>query len=51
MRGLVICRIIQNLEAKHPGFLDSIDCFAGTSTGSIIAALLAVSKFNSLLYT
>ena len=32
---------LQRLEAQCPGFLDSVDLFVGTSTGSILAAGLA----------
>jgi patatin-like phospholipase/acyl hydrolase len=41
IRGLLSIIIIQRLEAAHPGFLDQIDLFAGTSTGGILALGLA----------
>ena len=41
IRGLLTIIIIQRLEAAHPGFLDQIDLFAGTSTGGILALGLA----------
>jgi uncharacterized protein len=41
IRGLLTIIIIQRLEAAHPGFLDQVDLFAGTSTGGILALGLA----------
>lgn len=41
IRGLLTIIIIQRLEAAHPGFLDQIELFAGTSTGGILALGLA----------
>ena len=42
VRGLVACVILERLEAAHPGFLDQVDLFAGTSTGAIVALGMAV---------
>ena len=42
IRGLMSAQILRRISEKFPTFLDSIDMFAGTSTGSIISSLLAV---------
>ncbi len=44
IRGLLTSRLLERIEAASPGFLGSIDLFAGTSTGAILAAALATGK-------
>lgn len=41
IRGLLVSRLLERLEARRPGFLGSVDLLAGTSTGAIIALCLA----------
>lgn len=41
IRGALSIEILYRLTIKYPNLLDEIDLFTGTSTGSIIAALLA----------
>lgn len=41
IRGLLTSRLLERLEAAQPGFLGSVDLFAGTSTGGILALALA----------
>lgn len=41
IRGLLTTVVLERLEAKVPGWLDKVDCVAGTSTGGIIALGLA----------
>lgn len=41
IRGALSIEILHRLTLKYPNLLDEIDLFTGTSTGSIIAALLA----------
>jgi patatin-like phospholipase/acyl hydrolase len=41
IRGLLMCGLLERLEAEVPGFLDSVDLIAGTSTGGILALGLA----------
>jgi uncharacterized protein len=41
IRGIVSATIVLRLESAHPGFLSSVDMFAGTSTGAILACGLA----------
>lgn len=41
IRGLLTSRILERLEQARPGFLDSLDLIAGTSSGGIIALGLA----------
>jgi patatin-like phospholipase/acyl hydrolase len=41
IRGLLTIILIQRLESAHPGFLDQVELFAGTSTGAILALGLA----------
>src|SRR5215213_1985690 len=41
IRGLVTAMLLEDLEAKCPGFLSQVALFAGTSTGGIIALGLA----------
>lgn len=43
-RGLLMNSILLRLENERPGLLDSIDIFAGTSAGSISAALIAAAS-------
>ncbi len=44
IRGYLTILLLEMLEENRPGFLDQIDLFAGTSTGSIIALALAYGK-------
>lgn len=44
IRGLITAILLERLEAVHPGFLDSFDLFAGTSTGGLLALGLAAGK-------
>jgi uncharacterized protein len=41
IRGALSIELLHRITSNHPYFLDKIDLFSGTSTGSIIAALLA----------
>ena len=41
IRGIVTTLLLQDLQTKVPNFLGSVDVFAGTSTGAIIALGLA----------
>lgn len=41
IRGVLTAALLERLQDHHPGFLDQVDLFAGTSTGGIIALLLA----------
>lgn len=41
IRGLLTTVMIQRLSAAVPGWLDKIDCVAGTSTGGILALAIA----------
>lgn len=41
IRGILTARLLVQLDAKVPGFLDKTDLFAGTSTGAILALGLA----------
>jgi uncharacterized protein len=41
IRGLLTVALLERLERARPGFLDRVDLFAGTSTGSILALGLA----------
>ena len=41
IKGLMTARILERLEAAHPGWLATADLFAGTSTGGILALALA----------
>ena len=42
-RPLVMCLLLAKLQKLRPGLLDSIDVFAGTSSGSAVAALLSLA--------
>jgi len=44
IRGLLTSRLLERIEAASPGFLGSIDLFAGTSTGAILALALASGR-------
>lgn len=44
VRGVYTARLLERLEAAQPGFLASVDLFAGTSTGSILALALAAGR-------
>ena len=41
IRGLITVILLERLESAHPGFLEEIDLFAGTSTGGILALAVA----------
>lgn len=41
IRGLITAMLLENLEARCPGFLSKVTLFSGTSTGGIIALGLA----------
>lgn len=41
IRGLLSCKLLERLDRLHPGFLEKVDLFAGTSTGGILALGLA----------
>ena len=41
IRGITTLQLIKRMEARFPGFLASIDMFAGSSTGGITATYLA----------
>lgn len=40
-RPLLMIGILEELEARSPGFLESVDLYAGTSAGSVIIAFIA----------
>ncbi len=44
IRGVLSCTLIDRLEQANPGFLESIDLFAGTSTGGILTLGLGAGK-------
>ncbi len=44
IRGTLTIRIIERLDQMVPGWLDKVDLFAGTSTGGILALLLASGR-------
>lgn len=52
IKGALSVGILNRICDKYPTFLDEVDLFAGTSTGSIIASLLAnnipVKELNNL---
>jgi patatin-like phospholipase/acyl hydrolase len=37
IRGVITAAILERLELAQPGFMKTIDLFAGTSTGGILA--------------
>lgn len=41
IKGALSVEILNRICSEYPSFLDEVDLFAGTSTGSIIASLLA----------
>jgi uncharacterized protein len=41
IRGILTIVLLERLETAHPGFLDQIDLFVGTSTGGLLALGLA----------
>jgi patatin-like phospholipase/acyl hydrolase len=41
LRGVLTAKLLERLETAVPGFLDSVDLFAGTSTGGILVLGLA----------
>lgn len=41
IRGTLTIRLIERLSEKYPAFLDNVDLIAGTSTGGILALVLA----------
>jgi patatin-like phospholipase/acyl hydrolase len=44
IRGIMTAILLQRLEESHPGFLEQIDLFAGTSTGGLLALGLAAGR-------
>lgn len=44
IRGVLTAQLLNLIEQREPGFLASVDMFAGTSTGAILAAGLAQGK-------
>jgi patatin-like phospholipase/acyl hydrolase len=44
VRGVLTARLLHRIAEKAPGLLDNVDLLAGTSTGAIIAASLAVGN-------
>ncbi len=44
IRGVLTCTLLERIEQANPGFLDSIDLIAGTSTGGILALGFAAGK-------
>ena len=44
IRGIVSSRLLERLESAHPGVLERVDLFAGTSTGGILALSLAAGR-------
>lgn len=49
IRGALSVGILTKICEKYPNFLDDVDLFAGTSTGSLIALSLAYNKDINLL--
>jgi patatin-like phospholipase/acyl hydrolase len=41
IRGIITAILLERLEEAHPGFVQSFDLFAGTSTGGILALAFA----------
>lgn len=41
IRGIISATILERLEEAHPGFINEIELFAGTSTGGILSLGLA----------
>lgn len=41
VRGVLSARLLERINDKTPGFIDSFDLIAGTSTGSILASALS----------
>ena len=41
IRGLISAILLQRIESSHPGFLNQVHLFAGTSTGGLLALGLA----------
>lgn len=37
IRGVLTARLLERLEVEHPGMLQKVDLFAGTSTGGLLA--------------
>lgn len=49
VRGIFSSRVVARLREMVPGFLDKVDLFAGTSTGSLLAAGLAAGMMPAEL--
>jgi patatin-like phospholipase/acyl hydrolase len=41
MGGYLTLKLLEKIESERPGFLDSVDIFAGTSAGAINSSILA----------
>jgi Ca2+-binding EF-hand superfamily protein len=41
MKGAIQATVIARIEREYPGFISSVDCFAGTSVGALLAASYA----------
>ena len=41
VKGLITAEVIRIIEKHRPGFIKKIDCFTGSSSGSIVSALFA----------
>ncbi len=44
IRGLLSVILLERLEARHPGMMDQVDLYAGTSTGGLLALGLAAGR-------
>ncbi len=44
IRGILTARVLERLEEALPGFIESIDLFAGSSTGGLLAVGLASGR-------
>lgn len=51
IRGLITALLLNELETKHSGFLDSVNLHAGTSTGGIISLGMACGISASAFVT
>lgn len=44
IRGILTAVLLERLDEAHPGFLQKVDLFAGTSTGGLLALSLAAGR-------